>query len=86
MEKWVALGMQLGYRDEQLHEFVKEQETSEREERHRNRAADRAAKEAEAQRERGAKEAGRADREAERAAKEADAQREREAREAEAQC
>ena len=29
------MGTQLGYKDEQLHEFVKQQQTSEREERHR---------------------------------------------------
>ena len=30
MEKWVAPGTQLSYRDEQLHEFVKEQQTLEK--------------------------------------------------------
>ena len=98
IEKWVVLRTQLGYRDEQLHEFVKVQQTLERERRETpKRKAERAAKEAEAQREREAREAReaeaqrereareaeRAAKEAERAAREAEAQSEREAREAE---
>ena len=32
MEKWIAVGTQLGYQDQQLREFVKEQQTLERQE------------------------------------------------------
>ena len=45
MEKWVTLGTQLEYRDEQFHEFVKVQQTLEREERHRKREPEREARE-----------------------------------------
>ena len=73
MEKLIAVEAQLGYQNQQLREFVKEQQTLEREERHEEERK-KELKEAEVQRAREARKAERANREAERAASEVEAQ------------